>query len=470
MSKPQRLLSFYGDDFTGTTATAEALTASGVSTVMFIEPPNPAYLKEHFPNIQAVGIAGISRSLPTDELDSTLRSIFKKIKAYDTPLVLYKVCSTFDSAPHLGSIGRAAEIGKKIFASKIVPILPAAPRLGRFTLFGNHFVAVGEKIYRMDRHPSMPNHPATPMKESDLRKHLSKQTDLSCGLVPILQLEKGIKRARDHFNSLMNRDIPLILFDTLLERHLNRACEVIWDYVVKGKIKFCIGSQEIGFGLAKEWKRQGWLADIQEKYAKMAARKARKMLVVSGSCASVTGRQIEWASTHGFTCIRIHPAKLFEPAGQKEEIARVFEESISNLKDGNSVILYSAMGPGDASISENQKLLDRLGLESQALTQKLGGIFGDLTKAIITEADVKRVVLVGGDISGRITPKLGIWALQVGKSIGIAAPLCYAYSNYPEIHGLQVAMKGGQIGGDDYFGQAKEMRMSQFEQVALGHS
>jgi len=33
---------------------------------------------------------------------------------------------------------------------------------------------------------------------------------------------------------------------------------------------------------------------------------------------------------------------------------------------------------------------------------------------------------------------------------------------------LQVAMKGGQIGDDDYFGQAKEMRMSQFEQVALG--
>ena len=468
MSKPQRLLSFYGDDFTGTTATAEALTASGVSTVMFIEPPSPSYLVKHFPNIQAVGIAGIARSLPTDEMDSTLGPIFKKIKRYKAPLVLYKVCSTFDSAPHLGSIGRAAEIGKKIFASKIVPILSAAPRLGRFTLFGNHFVAVGEKVYRMDRHPSMPNHPATPMKESDLRRHLSKQSDLGCGLVSVLNLEKGVKGVRGHFNDLMKKNIPLVLFDTLTEQHLNRACEVIWQYVEKEKISFCIGSQEIGFGLAKEWKRLRMLSDMHKNNARKADRKARNILVVSGSCATVTGKQIEWASAHGFICIRINPARLFETTSQKEEISRVLEESISKLKNGKSVIIYSAKGPTDTSISKTQKMIRRLGLESQALTQGLGGILGDLTKAIIAESDVKRVVLVGGDISGRITPILGISALQVGKSIGIAAPLCYAYSSYPEIHGLQVALKGGQIGEDSYFGKAIEMRMSQFEHVALG--
>jgi uncharacterized protein YgbK (DUF1537 family) len=238
--------------------------------------------------------------------------------------------------------------------------------------------------------------------------------------------------------------------------------------VAKRKIKFCIGSQEIGFGLAKEWKRLGLLSDIKKNSAKKATRKVRKILVVSGSCASVTGRQIEWASRHGFITIRINPAKLFKSASRKEEISRVFEESISQLKMGKSVIIYSAIGPKDSNISKTQKLISQLGLESQALTQRLGEILGDLTKAIIVESDVKRVVLVGGDISGRITPTLGIWALQVGKSIGIAAPLCYAYSSYPKISGLQVALKGGQIGEDSYFGKAKEMRMSQFEQVALG--
>ena len=97
------------------------------------------------------------------------------------------------------------------------------------------------------------------------------------------------------------------------------------------------------------------LSDTQQKHAKKGARKARKILVLSGSCASVTGKQIEWASTHGFACIRIDPAKLFTPASQKEESARVFEKSISKLNEGKSVIIYSAMGPEDTNISKTQK-------------------------------------------------------------------------------------------------------------------
>ena len=34
------LLAYYGDDFTGSTDVLEALTASGVATVLFTEPPS----------------------------------------------------------------------------------------------------------------------------------------------------------------------------------------------------------------------------------------------------------------------------------------------------------------------------------------------------------------------------------------------------------------------------------------------
>lgn len=74
-----------------------------------------------------------------------------------------------------------------------------------------------------------------------------------------------------------------------------------------------------------------------------------------------------------------------------------------------------------------------------------------------------------GDISGRITPTLGIWAVQVGRSVGIAAPLCYAYSSHSEIHGLQIALKGGQVGEDDYFGEARDKKVPDFDSAALRH-
>ena len=72
--------------------------------------------------------------------------LFRTVKTYRAPLFLYKVCSTFDSSPEVGSIGRAIEVGREVFSSKFVPILAAAPRFGRYTLFGHHFVAFGEDI------------------------------------------------------------------------------------------------------------------------------------------------------------------------------------------------------------------------------------------------------------------------------------------------------------------------------------
>ena len=61
MSENGILVTFYGDDLTGSTATAEALTQSGTPTLMFPKAPTAQFLKEHFPKARAIGIAGISR-------------------------------------------------------------------------------------------------------------------------------------------------------------------------------------------------------------------------------------------------------------------------------------------------------------------------------------------------------------------------------------------------------------------------
>ncbi|MBV5333578.1 four-carbon acid sugar kinase family protein, partial [bacterium] len=47
-----------------------------------------------------------------------------------------------------------------------------APFLRRYVAFGNLFARAGDITYRLDRHPTMSNHPITPMTEGDLRLHL----------------------------------------------------------------------------------------------------------------------------------------------------------------------------------------------------------------------------------------------------------------------------------------------------------
>ena len=102
------LLAFYGDDFTGSTDAMEALALSGLRTVLFLSPPAPELLKEKFPDLRCVGVAGTSRAMSPAEMDAEVEPVLRELWAIGAPVTHYKVCSTFDSSPQVGSIGHIA--------------------------------------------------------------------------------------------------------------------------------------------------------------------------------------------------------------------------------------------------------------------------------------------------------------------------------------------------------------------------
>ena len=71
---------WYGDDFTGSTDAMESLTLAGAKTVLFLKPPDAAALARHT-GVRAVGVAGITRSLPPDQLETELRPALNALKA-----------------------------------------------------------------------------------------------------------------------------------------------------------------------------------------------------------------------------------------------------------------------------------------------------------------------------------------------------------------------------------------------------
>ena len=107
-----RLFSFYGDDFTGSTDALEALAANAVPSVLFLDPPEERML-ERFGDCRAIGVAGESRSRSPEWMSENLPEIFRGLRRLGAQLCQYKVCSTFDSSPQFGSIGRALEIGQQ---------------------------------------------------------------------------------------------------------------------------------------------------------------------------------------------------------------------------------------------------------------------------------------------------------------------------------------------------------------------
>ena len=91
------------------------------------------------PNYEAVGLATTSRSQSPQWMDEHLPQAFTWLKSLEACFCHYKVCSTFDSSPTIGSIGRATEIGLRIFGQKRVALVVGAPQLKRYTFAGHLF-------------------------------------------------------------------------------------------------------------------------------------------------------------------------------------------------------------------------------------------------------------------------------------------------------------------------------------------
>ncbi|MER9459966.1 four-carbon acid sugar kinase family protein [Mesorhizobium sp. M0387] len=436
------LLSYYGDDLTGSTDVMEALELGGVPTVLFMRQPDAAMV-EQFSHCRAIGLAGTSRSETPQWMNTHLSDAFAWLKTLNAAICHYKVCSTFDSSPTIGSIGRAIEIGRSVFAQDSVPLLVGAPQLKRYTAFGHLFAAYREKYFRIDRHPVMSRHPTTPMDESDLLIHLSRQTELTSGLVDLATLQ-SVARS-EAFDRLLAEGTDIVLVDVDSRETQALAGKEIWRARKPGG-SFVVGSSGIEYALLAEWVSNGTVR-AEPEFSPPGA--ADRIAVVSGSCSPTTERQIRHALTDGFDGIEVDPVELVSEASG-DAIARAAAAGRTSLEAGRSVVLYTALGPAADRGGE----IDR----QEGARHKLGRGLGELLRALTIEQKLQRVVIAGGDTSSHALGQMGVDALTVRMPLPASpgSPLCVAHSRIEAIDGLEVALKGGQVGTDLYFSAIRD--------------
>lgn len=439
---PRLLLSYYGDDFTGSTDVMEALASHGVRTALFLQPPTAAQ-RERLGECDAIGLAGTSRSQSPAWMDAELTPAFEWLRGLGAAVCHYKVCSTFDSSPAIGNIGRAIEIGRQVFGQGQVPLVVGAPQLRRYTSFGNLFAAYQGQVYRIDRHPVMSRHPVTPMDEADLRLHLGRQTSCSIGLVDIATL--GAADADGMVDAILAKGEDVLVFDVLDDatqaqagRQLHRLQPRLGPFVA--------GSSGIEYALLRAWQETGLIGG---KASFSTPGTADRIAVVSGSCSPTTERQIRHATANGFDGIALDPRQLIH--GGDEAIGEAVAAGLDELGQGRSVILYTALGPSTDIGGEFDGEGDR---------NSIGRALGRIQKALVERAGLRRAVIAGGDTSSHALRELGIFALTTRLPLPSCpgSPLCIAHADAPAFDGLEIALKGGQVGGDDYFSMIREGR------------
>jgi uncharacterized protein YgbK (DUF1537 family) len=435
---------WYGDDLTGASDTLATLARAGVPALLFFDVPTPARLAAAGP-LQAIGVAGTARSKSPDAMREELRPVAAFLAGCGARLLHYKVCSTFDSAPHVGNIAVAVDTLHRADWDPLVTVIGGQPSLGRWCVFGQLFAQAGADgpVFRIDRHPTMSRHPVTPMDEADLAAHLARQ-----GLAPHARIDwrtveapgDALARALDAAaaaaedtaddadNVASRRRIALL--DAFREEHLAAIGARLAERARRAPV-LVVGASSVAQAMIGERRAAGALPprDVDGGVAPAEG----PVFGLAGSLSPLSARQLREARS--FERVALDPTRLVAADGvylreRAEALAR-------RLRDGRHVLAH--VSPLD---------VPQVPLAADAA---LAPACGALLREVLARAPVRRVGVAGGDTSSHALRALEPWGLGWLGDLGAGAMVGRLRADASGADGIELMLKGGQMGTDDVF-------------------
>ena len=436
MSAPR--LCWYGDDFTGATDTLAVLTQAGYRAMLFMDVPDAAQQAVATTALggalDAVGIAGATRAMAPVAMRQTLAPVGQFFKSVGSPIIHYKVCSTFDSAPAIGSIGEAMRTLKPFVDNRFVPIVGGQPNLGRYCAFSNLFAAAGTggTVYRIDRHPTMRQHPVTPMLEADLRLHLELQGLNSVAAMHYPIYAQSVDLQDAFLRRLLNAEPDAILMDVADAAHLAAVGRLLWQQAQQSPL-LAVGPSGVAQALIAHWQATSdGTGAVRAKRPLTAAKSS--VFVFAGSLSPVTTRQVEAATA--YKKMVLNAGKLLTDS---RYVKAMQTEISSALQNGHHLLAYTA------SDDANTEHSAELALATARVVAQV--LFGQAALG----RPLKRAGIAGGDTSSQAVKALGVWGLSYFDALGPGVTVSRAHSDSPALDGLELMLKGGQMGAEDVF-------------------
>lgn len=406
---------WFGDDFTGATDTLATISERGHRAFLFLGVPDAARLRATGP-LDAVGIASATRSMGSGELRAVLEPAGRFFRALGVRLVHYKCCSTFDSAPEVGNLAIALETLRPFVDQPTAVILGGQPSLGRYCAFSNLFAIAGDDTHRLDRHPTMSQHPATPMGEADLRRHFA-----ALGLETVEGIHSPLL---DDVARLLDRvassEAEAVLLDALTQEHVSVAGTALRRMAESGSV-LAMGAS----GVAE--------AFFEARHAPTVAAtndlEVSQVLAIAGSLSPTTRAQV--LASRRYHRLQIDPSALIASSAYRDDI----------LADATKIL-----GIGDNLLLHTMSLDGSTPDAADALLALEGA---KLVGAILDQCPVRRLFAAGGDTSSHLVQALGLWGLGFAGRADKGVTISQARSDRPDRDGMLLILKGGQMGGPD---------------------
>jgi uncharacterized protein YgbK (DUF1537 family) len=421
------VLGCIGDDYTGSSDLANALTRAGLRTIQTIGAPSDDLA---LPEADAVVVALKSRSIAPDDAVAMALPARAWLKARGARHILFKICSTFDSTDR-GNIGPVMdaliaaerEAGP---ASGAVPVNCAFPQNKRSIYFGNLFVG----DVPLNESP-LKDHPLNPMRDANLVRVLGRQSATRVGLVPLADVDAGEAAIQARLAALKAEGVGAAIVDSVLDRDLGPLGRAALD----GPLS--VGASGLGIGLARALVERGLVkpaTDAGWDRTPLGGPAAG----LSGSCSAATLAQVARAEAV-MPVLRLGAHAL---VSGPEEADRALAWARGRLESGPVLIASSA------TPDQVRALQARFGAEAggRAIEDALARIAEGLV-----QAGVRRLVVAGGETSGAVVDRLGLKAFAIGPEIAPGVPVLRTVGGASE---MLLALKSGNFGGADVFADA----------------
>ena len=448
---------WYGDDFTGATDTLAEVARAGLRGLLFLGVPSREQLRRAGP-LDAIGIAGAARAMTPADMETELRAVGRFMAGTGARVLHYKCCSTFDSAPHVGSIGVAIRELRRHMPNPLVPIVGGQPSIGRYCSFAQLFARAGAspEIHRIDRHPVMSQHPVTPMHEADLRRHLAAQglpdiRSVPHTAYPSLRMADDAPRVEDWIDNIIETSDGPVLFDLTDDEQLAVIGRLIWRAAACVPL-LAVGPSSVQQALARAASpghaghtghtghtvhtgHTGHL-DPAGPAAPPLPPASGPVLVVAGSLSPVTARQIAACQRYLHQPLNVQQL-LNDPAYAAAQI----QHAATALQRGQNVLVHTDR-PDQAVTA------DQAASTARATAQLAANI---IAASAERGTRLSRIGIAGGDTSSQATLALGLWGLAFRCVLAPGVTVSIARSDNALVDGVELMLKGGQMGGDLLF-------------------
>ena len=275
------LLGCIADDFTGATDLASTLVRNGMRTVQLIGVPAD---RDAVPDADAVVVALKSRTTPAASAVADSLAALALAATRRLPAVLLQVL--LDLRQHrAGQYRPGRGCADRRPRLRLRAGLPGVSDQRRTVYQGHLFVGAA-----LLNESGMENHPLTPMKDANLVRVLSRQTDGTVGLVPFETVEQGAEAIRRAMTALKEQGRRYAIVDAVTDAHLRAIGEAAARHAL------ITGGSGVAMGLPENFRRAGLLPSLADPGALPDA--AGHAAVLAGSCSRATLGRSRRARAH----------------------------------------------------------------------------------------------------------------------------------------------------------------------------